>query len=126
METEEPLDYRPVSFTTIVCKIYEKVTELTEYLQREGIMIQKIWIQNRKIMCHKLTMFLFKSDRYNARKRQMGGLHVFRFFKQAFDYIPHNRLQQKLEHKGGLKGTLKNWMENYLKGREIRTVVKDE
>ena len=31
-----------------------------------------------------------------------------------------------MEHIGGLKGTLKNWMEDYLKGREMRTVIKDE
>ena len=28
--------------------------------------------------------------------------------------------------KGRLKGTLKNWIEYYLKEREMRTVVKDE
>ena len=38
----------------------------------------------------------------------------------------HKRLLWKLEHIGGLKRTIKNWMEDYLKGREIRTVVKDE
>ena len=31
-----------------------------------------------------------------------------------------------MEYIGGLKGTLKNWMEDYLKRREMRTVVKDE
>ena len=55
----------------------------------------------------------------------MGGLHIFRL-KKAFDKIPHRRLLWKLEHTGGLKGTLKNWMEDYLKGREMRTVGKDE
>ena len=36
------------------------------------------------------------------------------------------RLLWKLEHIRGLKETLINWMEDYLKGREMRTVVKDE
>ena len=31
----------------------------------------------------------------------------------------------KLEHIGGLKGILKNWMDDYLKGRKMRT-VKDK
>ena len=35
------------------------------------------------------------------------------------------RLLCKLEV-GELKRTLKNWMEDYLKGRNMRTVVKDE
>ena len=46
--------------------------------------------------------------------------------KKAFDKVPHRRLLWKLGHIGGLKDTLKNWMEDYLKGREMRTVVKDE
>ena len=40
--------------------------------------------------------------------------------------VPYRRLLWKLEHIGGLKGTLKNWMEDYLKGRQMRSVVKDE
>ena len=56
----------------------------------------------------------------------MGRLHIFRLKKKAFDKVPHRRLLWKLENIGGLKGTLKNWMEDYLKGREMRTVVKDE
>ena len=43
-----------------------------------------------------------------------------------FDNVLHKKLQWKLEHIGALKETLKNWIENYLKGREMRTVVKDE
>ena len=46
--------------------------------------------------------------------------------KKIFDKVLHKRLPWKLEHIGGLKGTLKNWMEDYLKGREMKTVVKDE
>ena len=39
---KEPLNYRPVSLTSIVCKIYEKVIkkQWTEYLEREGIVIR--------------------------------------------------------------------------------------
>ena len=45
-------------------------------------------------------------------------------FKKAFDKVPH-RLW-KLENIGGLKGAIKNWIEDYLKGREMRTAVTDE
>ena len=46
--------------------------------------------------------------------------------KNEFDKVPHRILLGKLEHTGGLKRTLENWMEDYLKEREMRTVVKDE
>ena len=39
-------------------------------------------------MCHQLIKFLFKSDRYNTRKRWMGGLHLF-ILKKTFDKVPH-------------------------------------
>ena len=51
---------------------------------------------------------------------------IYLDLKKAFDNVPHRRLLWKLEHIGGLKGTLKNWMENYFRGREMKTVVKDE
>ena len=40
--------------------------------------------------------------------------------------VLHMRLLWKSEYIGRLKGRLKNWKEDYLKGREIRTVVQDE
>ena len=43
----------------------------------------------------------------------------------TFDKVLHRRLQLKLEFFGGLKGTLKRWLEDYLKGREMKIVVKD-
>ena len=55
-----------------------------------------------------------------------GWIAYIKTLKKAFDKVPHRRLLWKLEHIGGLKGIIKNWLEDYLKGREMRTVVKDE
>ncbi len=46
--------------------------------------------------------------------------------KTAFDKVPHEKLLWKLENIGGFKGVMINWMKDYLSGREMRTVVKDE
>ena len=63
-----PLNYRPVSLTSIVCKICQVIKEQwTEYLEREGIISDRqIWIQNRKIMCHKLIKLSFKNNRHET------------------------------------------------------------
>ena len=56
----------------------------------------------------------------------MGGWMVCMYLdmKKAFDKVPHKRLLLwKLEHIGGLKGKLLKWMGDYLKDREMRTVV---
>ena len=43
--------------SSIVCKICEKVIkkQWTEYLEREGIISETIWIQNRMVMCHQFA-----------------------------------------------------------------------
>ena len=46
--------------------------------------------------------------------------------KKAFNKVSHKRMLWKLEDIGGLKGTLMKWMEDYLQGRQMRTVVRDE
>ncbi len=40
--------------------------------------------------------------------------------KKAFDKVPQTRLLWKLKNKGGLKGKTLEWMESYLRGREMR------
>lgn len=44
--------------------------------------------------------------------------------RKAFDKVLHNRLMWKLKKVGGVSLKLAKWMENYLVGREMRTVVK--
>ena len=47
---------------------------------------------------------------------------VYLDIKTAFDTAPHKRLLWKLKHIGGLRGKLLEWMQDYLKDREMRTV----
>ena len=51
---------------------------------------------------------------------------VYLDLRKAFDKVPHKRLLWKMEHIRGLKGRLLHWMEDYLKDREMRTVIKNE
>ena len=43
---DEPLNYRPVSLTSIICKVCEKIIkkQRTRYLEKEKRIIQTIWI----------------------------------------------------------------------------------
>ena len=45
--------------------------------------------------------------------------------KKAFDRVPHKRLLWNLKHIGGLKGKVLEWMRDYLKDREMRTVIRE-
>ena len=50
---------------------------------------------------------------------------VYLDIKKAFDTVPHSRLLWKLEHIGGLRGKILEWMRDYLKDRQMRTVIRD-
>lgn len=44
---------------------------------------------------------------------------------KAFDKIAHKRLSWILENVGGMKGNILKWMKDYLKDRQMRTVVRE-
>ena len=51
---------------------------------------------------------------------------VYLDLKRAFDRVPHRRLLFKLKTYGGVGGKLHEWMEDYLEGRHMRTVIRDK
>ncbi len=89
---EDPLNYRPVSLTSVVVKIYEKIIKnryLEDRLSRkdyqeeiprrqQGDNRETVWLQKRKILCYEFDKFLLKSNRYSARERWMDQLHILR------------------------------------------------
>ena len=50
---------------------------------------------------------------------------VYLDFKKAFDRILHKKPLWKLKHIGGLRGKVLEWMQDYLKNREMRTVIRE-
>ncbi len=76
---EEPLNHRPVSLTSIVCKLCERVIkkQWIECLEKENI--QTGWIQRRMVMFNEFAKILFKSILYNSGKGRVGGLHILGF-----------------------------------------------
>ena len=51
---------------------------------------------------------------------------VYLDIEKTFDRVPHKRLLWKLKHIGGLRGKVLEWMQDYLKDREMRTVIREE
>ncbi len=50
---------------------------------------------------------------------------VYLDLKKTFNKVPHKRLLWKLEMFGGLRGALLYWISDFLRGGEMRTMVKD-
>ena len=49
---------------------------------------------------------------------------IYLDFKKAFDRVPHKRLIWKLEYIRGIQGCLLKWMQDFLKEREMRTILR--
>ena len=54
-----------------------------------------------------------------------GRVHsIYLDFSKAFDKVPHERLIWKLQHIVGISETLLHWVKDFLKGRQMRTVIR--
>ena len=50
---------------------------------------------------------------------------VYLDIKKAFDRIPHKRFLWKLNYIGGLQREVLEWMQDYMKDGEMRTIIRD-
>ena len=124
---EGPLNYRPVSLTSVVCKMCERVfkRQWTEFLERRELISNKQFgfRKGRSCVTNLLSFYSRVVDKVQERDGWVDCIYLD--LKKAFDKVPHRRLLWKVEHKGGLTGQTLKWMESYLRGREMRTMVKD-
>ncbi len=74
---EEPLNYRPVSVTSVVCKICERLMKdkTMQYLEGNEVIIKQQFGLRRGRSCVTNLLGFYYSGGYNARK--MDGLTVF-------------------------------------------------
>jgi len=124
---EDPLNYRPVSLTSIVCKICEKVIKdhWYRYMEEKEMLSEKQFgfRKGRSCVTNLLSYYSRVTDIVQERDGWVDCVYLD--LKKAFDKVPHKRLLWKLNNMGGVSGALLKWMENYLQGREMRTVVRD-
>jgi len=119
-----PTNYRPVSLTSIVCKMLESVIKDT-------------------IMAHFVNNNLFSTCQHGFRPEhscvtqllnvmedwtevmESGGSVdvIYLDFKKAFDRVPHTRLLSKLSCYG-LSGKLMDWIHHFLTNRKQRVNIR--
>ncbi len=123
---EDANNYRPVSLTSVVVKLLEKL--IRKYwichLEENNLLsnCQFGFRSNRSCVSNLLSFY----DRVIDITQERDGWAdcVFLDFKKAFDKVPHKRLLYKLEMCGGITGGLLKWMKNFLTGRKMRTVIR--
>ena len=119
-----PNEYRPVSLTCIMCKVYEKL--IREYILDgiEAVLSDKQHGFMRGRSC--LSNLLETMDAVNDLLAEGGCADILYFdFSKAFDSVPHHRLLVKLKN-FGIPDDILGIIENFLAGRSMRVKVGDE
>ena len=118
-----PCNYRPVSLTSVVCK-------LMETLIRDSLVTH---MEENHLVCHQqhgfragrsTTTQLLSTLEVWTRILDEGGCvdTVFMDFMKAFDKVPHRRLLRKLEGYRVTRNVLA-WIDDFLSERHQRVVV---
>ena len=121
---KDPLNYRPVSLTCIICKVYEQIirSNLVEFL--DGKICNQQHGFSRGKSC--LTNLLETMDCIIEILESDAPVDlIYLDFAKAFDRVPHFRLLSKLENMG-IKGKLLEVIRDFLTNRKFRVSVEGQ
>ena len=118
----DPANYRPISLTSIPCKVLEHIiySHVMSHLEHHNILtnIQFGFRQRRSadlqllLTVHDLALGLNKGSQTDA---------ILLDFSKAFDKVSHRLLLLKLQHHG-IRGQLLNWITSFLQDRTQQVV----
>lgn len=116
-------NYRPVSLTSQICKLFESLIRdvLVEHLERHQILLDsqhgfrkgRSCLTNLLIFLEQITNCVEDGDSVDV---------IFLDFAKAFDKVPHQRLLKKL-NSHGIYGKLYEWIKSWLSHRMQRVYL---
>ena len=121
----KPENYRPVSLTSHIMKIYERVIvkNIIHHLTINQLFNknQHGFVPGRSTQTQ---LLLFYEDIYEALQKGVRLDTVFLDFARAFDKVNHQILLQKIiKHK--IKGKLAIWLKEFLSNRKFKVVANN-
>ena len=121
-----PENYRPVSLTSICCKIMESCIRdaIVSHLEVNGLIhkSQHGFMRNKSCTTNLLEFLEFLTSSIDAGQPVDV---VYLDFAKAFDKVPHSRLLQKFRAHG-VDGNILSWIGAWLADRRQRTVLNGE
>ena len=123
---QDPNNYRPISITSVVCKILERLVanQILSFSLTTGCIPpqQHGFIPGRSITTNLLTCL---RDWTYALDKGTPIDVIYLDFSKAFDKVPTRRLCYKLYHMG-IRGKLLRWIEAFLTNRNYRVKIGDK
>ena len=120
------VNYRPVSLTSVICKLLETIIRdhMMDFLVKHKINKHfSAWFPKSKIMPNKFVMFFEEITKWVDDGSPVDVIYLD--FQKAFDKVPHQRLILKLKAHG-MGNSIINGIEQWLTGRRQRVVVDGE
>jgi len=116
-------NYRPISLTSIVCKVMEHiiVSQVMKHLEQHNILSESQCGFRLKRSCES-QLFITLNDITKAVDNKLQVDVAILDFSKAFDKVVHSRLLYKLDHYG-VRGNLLNWLKSFLSDRSQQVVV---
>ncbi|ORD93263.1 RTJK, partial [Enterospora canceri] len=122
-DKSQPGNYRPISLTSVVCKLMETIIRdnMVKFLEDNDIIkpSQHGFRNKRSCLTNLLDFFHNVFDTYDE-SRAVDVIYLD--FQKAFDKVPHQRLLNKLKTHG-ISGSIYNWLQDWLSERKQRVVL---
>ena len=112
-----PSNYRPVSLTSICCKVFEHIilSHTSKHLARHNILIDNQHGFRQKLSCETQLIQAVDDWAKNINSKHQTDVIMLDFSK-AFDRVDHKKLLYKLDFYG-IRGNTHQWIEGFLTGR---------
>jgi hypothetical protein len=123
---QDPANYRPVSLTSICCKLMEHVivSRTLSHLEQHNILHDCQHGFRAKRSCETQLLTLTHELAQSLDKRIQTDMVILDFSK-AFDRVPHQRLLKKVHHYG-VRGQTHKWITSFLQDRTQKVIVEGE
>jgi len=124
-EKHTAANYRPISLTSIVCKLLEHIihSSVMDHFDRHQILCDEQHGFRAKRSCESQLLITLHDIAKNMEEGEQTDVILLDFAK-AFDKVPHTRLLHKLEHYGVRNSTLK-WIKDFLSNRTQSVILEN-
>ena len=122
-DKKDPANYRPVSLTSICCKVMEHIlcSNISKHLDKHTILSDNQHGFRAKRSCETQLVQTIEDLSKSINDKQQIDMAILDFSK-AFDTVSHSKLLYKLNHYGIRNNTL-NWIESWITNRTQQVVL---